>query len=114
MTLRAFEYEIGPEPMAEFCCSVDFGPQRPPMELLCTAPTAEDVPKLVFASICIVGLILFFTIKKIWEFYIFPNSHNMGAKFLSYTLDDPLSVSKGIKLINLAFIFFINTYEIIS
>ena len=108
MTLRAFEYEIGPEPMAEFCCSVDFGPQRPPMELLCTAPTAEDVPKLVFASICIVGLILFFTLKKIWEFYIFPNSHNMGAKFLSYTLDDPLSVSTGIKLFNLAFIFFIN------
>lgn len=31
-------------------------------------------------------------LKKIWEFYIFPNSQNMGAQFLSYTLDDPLGV----------------------
>ena len=77
---------------------------------LCTLEVVIGVALLMNYKIKIVskitlGLILFFTLKKIWEFYLFPNSHNMGAKFLSYTLDDPLSVSTGNYL---AFMFCIN------
>lgn len=41
----------------------------------------------------IVFVVLVVNLKKIWEFYLYPNTQNMGAQFLSYTLDDPLSVS---------------------
>ena len=94
--------------MEEFICFVDFSglQTQKNLKVLCKLPvnlnqlratqknfqTAGDIWMLLLSCQILIFLNAAVIIKRLFEFFVFPDTETLGANFLREIIDDPLAV----------------------